>query len=942
MEPAAARPNASGQASGQYNVNNPGNPSRIGPFHLLMANDTPVLQGVTLGQRNTSLRPDPVPILPRQVADSRIPAPSNTNFTPTRRQQQEYSPQVPDCYSQYTPECSAIYTAKPSELKYQVHWLLDPSKDTEKECPLSIAIRQSANPSSNQQEYAAYQQLHNVFIPELMKMAGKRDDENWINYQDGYGFTPLMNAAVHGVLSCIEPLIDAGATPLWERGSTALHEALSEEKYSWGGTRYEVLQTLLSALKKKSPGQLVGLINKKLSPDKARTFKNVLPQMMRRLQSENTVLHQLVRRGNGIGAQEVIKLTKLLLEFGADPMVENGEGKTVFEYAWSERDKKGRQDIVQAILNNMPVNSLCNILAQPCAMPFELQIKIQTLINQRVDANVGRVKPQASALVSYVPRGLQITRGQQGLPQYPLTRLPVQTTDPCLPLPVVEQNDQEFSVEPKVELPIPEPFISMDSFQRPVAPEESKYAVDIKPTRTLIQQPADAGIGGGSGTPEAYSLLMSAQQTALLNGALSANHIQPRFPVGEMIGSHTGSDVHGADTALTANHPLSSTVAFDDYDSSRYVEMMDDIGGPAIAQELITLLGDFLDQNPAGLDQPTALSLSNNIDAWNDQPATSSVADSMIKTESSVSLLTHEGKDKSTFDNPFVKVEPWEVTDQPLTDYESMPSCSTYWAEPKAPTTPVPDATSSGSTTSFSEKFSEKDSDSESLYSDGDTHSEVSMSVNSSFPDMVNAYQGQLIERQAMIKARRLSELVDGMSDPARPAVDIHSPQYAPPVSPVSSANDSDREDIPFFPAIIPTVVQPQKRRRSRTVEFAGNIERKCRKTSGKQGKGILDFLIKELDKEKSERIKGLKWHSKQDGIYIREQKANAELARRWGDYKSNPGMTYEKFARALRGYYGTARSQGQIEHLTCGLDGTSEGNLRSKYFRIHLKKQKV
>lgn len=937
MEPAAARPSA----SGQY-VNNPANPSRIGPFHLLMVNGTPVLQGVTLGQRKMSLRPGPVSILPRQVADSRIPVPSDTNFTPTRRQQQEYSPQVPDCYSRYTPECSAIYTAKSSELKHPVHWILDPSKDTEKECPLSIAIRQSADLSSHQQRYVACQQLHNVFIPELMKMAGKRDDENWINYQDEYGFTPLMNAAVHGVLRCIEPLIDAGATPLWEHGSTALHEALSEERCSWGVTRYEVLQTMLSALKKKSPGQLVGLMNKKLSPDKASTFKNILPEMKKKLKSENTVLHQLMRRGNGIGTEEVIKITKLLLEFGADPMVENGEGKTVFEYAWSERDDKGRQDIVQAILNNMPVNRLCNILAQPCAMPFELQIKIQTLINQRVNVNAGRVKPQASALVPCVPQGLQISRGQQGLSQSPLARLPVRTIDPCLPLPVVKQNDQEFSAEPKVELPIPETFIPMDSFQRPVAPEESKYAVDINPTQTLIQQPADAGVGGGSGTPEAYSLLMSAQQTALLNGALSANHIQPCFPVGEMTGSHTGSDVHGADTALAANHPLSTAVSFDGCDSSKYVEMMDDLGGPAIAQELLTLLGDFLNRNPTALDQPTALSLSDNIDAWNDQPATSTVADRMIKTESPVSLFTHEGKDKGTFGNPFVKVEPREVADQPLTDYESMPSCSTHWAEPKAPTTPVPEATSSGSTTSFSENVLEKDSDSESLCSDGDTHSEVSMSVSSSFPDMVNACQGQLTERQAMIEARKLSGLVDGMSDPARPAVDIHSPQYAPPVSPVSSANDSDREDIPFFSATIPTVVQPQKRRRSRTVEFAGNIERKCRKTAGNQGKGILDFLIKELDKEKSERINGLKWHSKQDGIYIREQKANDELARRWGDYKRNPRMTYDKFARALRNYYGSTDSQWQIEHLTCGLDGTSKWNLRSKYFRIHLKKQKV
>ncbi|KEI72033.1 ETS domain-containing protein [Endozoicomonas elysicola] len=935
MEPAAARPNASGHASGQYNVNNPGNPSRIGPFHLLMENGTPVLQGVTLGQRNMSLRPDPVPILPKQVADSRIPVSSNTNFTPTRRQQHEYSPQVPDSYSQHTPECSAIYTAKPSEVKHPVHWILDPSKDTEKECPLSIAIRQSANPSSNQEEYATYQQLHNLFIPELMKMAGKRDDESWINYQDEYGFTPLMNAAMHGALRCIEPLINAGANPLWERGSTALHEALSEEKHSWGGTRYDVLQTMLSALKKKVPGQLVGLMNKKLSPDEASTFKNLLPEMKKKLKSENTVLHQLMRRGNGIGAEEVIKLTKLLLEFGADPMVENGEGKTVFEYAWSERDNKGRQDIVQALLNNMPFNRLCNILAQPCAIPFELQIKIQTLINQRVHANVGRVNQQAPALVPCVPQGLQISRGQQGLSQSPLTHLPVRTTAPCLPLSVVKQNDQEFSAEPKVELPIPETFISMDSFQRPVAPEESKYAVDINPTRTLIQQPADAGVGGSSGASEAYSLLMSAQQTALLNGAMSANHIQSCFPVGEMTGSHTGSNVHGADTALAAHHPISATVSFDDYNSSKYVEMMDDVGGPAVAQELLTLLGDFLDQNPTALDQPTASCLSNNIDAWNDHSAQSTVADSMIKTESSVPLLTHEAMDKGTFDNPFVNVEPWEVTDQPLTDFESMPSCSTHWAETKAPTTPVADAISSGSTTSFSAK----DSDSDSLYSDGDTHSEVSMSVNSSFPEMVNAYQGQLTERQAMIKARRLSELVDDMSDPTRSAVDVHLPQYAPPVSPVSSANDSDRDDIPFFPAIFPTVVQPRKRGRPRTVELAGNIERKCRKTSEKQGKGILDFLVEELDKEKSVRIKGLKWHSKQDGIYIREQKANAELARRWGDYKNNPGMTYDKFARALRGYYGNTRNQGQIEHLTCGLDGTSEENLRSKYYRIHLKK---
>ena len=145
--------------------------------------------------------------------------------------------------------------------------------------------------------------------------------------------------------------------------------------------------------------------------------------------------------------------------------------------------------------------------------------------------------------------------------------------------------------------------------------------------------------------------------------------------------------------------------------------------------------------------------------AWNDHNAASIFSDSMIRTESSVSLLNHEGKDKGPFDNPFESVEPWEVADQPLTDYELMSSCSTHWAEPKAPTPPVPDAISSGSGTSFSAK----DSGSETRYYDGDTHSEVSMSVNSSVSGMVNFYQGQLTERQAMIKAKRLSQLLDGI-----------------------------------------------------------------------------------------------------------------------------------------------------------------------------------
>ncbi|USE33842.1 ETS domain-containing protein [Endozoicomonas sp. SCSIO W0465] len=755
MEPAAQS-----YASEYYYPDNSALPPHSEPVQPVITNDISTLQGATLGQRNINKLSQPVAALPGLASENKgsnpETAPGNPDFNAAQLHSVKSAPQVNNSDIENKPESQlASNNVKALKVNYPVPGILDPARDSDKEneCTLSLVIRQSCEVdllnSKEQEDSWAF--LKNVAIPELQRLITISSDESWIahladwvNFQDDYGFSPLMNASRHGVLPCILLLISAGATPLRERGSTSLHEVLSEEKHFGGISRYEVLQTLLSALKQKVPDQLIEVVNKKFNPCYGKTIKKRLVEMKEKLDSENTVLHQLMKGNNGIDIEEIITLAELLIESGADPMIQNGKGWNVFEYACSERSQDFYK-IFQTIINKIPIDKLDRILLQTARIPACMQIVLKSLIRKRkIDAmdNASAVRPQQAMNDSAIPS-----------PQ---------------PSPVQNSNVQIAMNQPLATGGM-EGYQVPAGIQTPASPAEAANPSLSEPLNTNPLAPA-------------WPLLISSQ--------------------GQGMPTVSGSFSGGIGASVVATR-----------EPERFSEMVS-------GHETVT---------PSVSDDPEFSDLLDE----------------------------------------FLKDEPLPV----------------LW---------------------------------------GSSHHSFDSGSN------VTAVQDC-----SGISLFGLSEQTNNVSESITSEAGVQSLEYEPEVSPVSRVDKKEADSL--LPFTVTNVRKPGKMERTRSVKVAPGVEKSRRRCLSKRSRsGVIDFMIAELNRGDSKRVEGLRWHDPDKRIYIKEQIANVELARRWGVAKNNPGMNYEKFARAIRGRYVPDSSGRVIEHLNCGLDGTSKLDDKSVYYRIH------
>lgn len=924
MEPAAAQSSGSGYYPGISAL-----ASRSGPYQLVVTNGNATLQSFSFGHRRINALNEPVALLPKPVTenwgDSHEASPVNPGFPAPKLYQTGSSPLVNTRYLDFKPQLLPTNNdVNPQVLSYPVPKLLDPGDDPENESPLSIVIRKLGEDDfvDSKEQLSAFEFVKHQAIPELKQMIAKLGDDNWrirfvewVNFQDEYGFSPLMNASRHGALPVIPLLIRLGATPLREYGSTAFHEALSGEKSAWGATRYQVLETMLVALKQKAPGELAEAINKKLNPFQAGHFEKVLREMKGKLKLENTALHQLMEGGNGIEIDELLTLVQLLVEYGADPMIENGKGRTVFGYVHSERFSD-RQKIFQSIINNLSVDALNRIRCQIARLPSGLQIELQALINKRtslVKGNACAVRPHQAVSVS----GRLPT--PQSLPM-PSIRVPPPMSQPHFSTGEKRGDEASEWLPRGRSTVVPRSVFSESVWNRPVAP--------VRPMFLSSQslQPVPDSSSGVMATASAEQDENQMAYTRQIGQGLNTPAVRTLPPV---MSTNSFADAF-INPAVTSTQSSASSMI---YESGHFSEMVSDFGQEAPSggdPELNALWDDLFRDEPLPACNPTVPGLQEGM-----------------------SLVSSEGKTSATPSRPFLQQAPMSGSDV----YEQLATASD--GLPLAGFMPGTsyDSFYSGSNTGTIQKmvdtsFSlmndplkidhtafEKGSAPESLEFSSDSDSEVPANANSRFPGNVNCYEGRsLTDRQAVLQARRLSELESDVSEPAAFMPGIQTPQYEPPVSTVCSADHSNHNDYSLLPVMVANDSQPRRRGRPRNVEAVAGVERTPRRRSGRQGIAIIDFIISELDKGESQRVKGLRWYDRSKGIFIKERKANDELAGRWGGIKGNDDMNYEKFARAIRNHYSTDSSGRRIEHLIYGPDGTNEGRQRSDYYRIYWK----
>lgn len=492
--------------------------------------------------------------------------------------------------------------------------------------------------------------------------------------------------------------------------------------------------------------------------------------------------------------------------------------------------------------------------------------------------------------------------------------------------------------------------ISETGFNKPVATVKPMSAVNISFTGNQIQQAVASNIRGGAGTSVASSFFMSTQQVDLPNMGLPPHYVEQSMCVpienmnpmskasafqntGKMFESGKAADAFDiAFTAPVTNSPVLTERSIV-FSPNSYSEMVSDFGTSALNfsspdQELSDLLDRFLAEEKAAVT-----SVCESTNSGNNQARPSIKADCALKAEPASEMLTQATGWVGIFNAPLSSVVPELYADQTLIKAEPGSSCSTPYTVSKAPATP--DAISVGSATSYSEE----DSGSESLRSDDDSSFVLSASVNNSYSNTGNVYQGQkLTDRQAIAQVRRLSLQCEDTPESVMPVLEKPSPIYAPPVSPVSSA--SDNEELLSFETKSLTGVLSRKRGKPKKVKFTNEVKRRYMQTSVDPGKRIIGFLLRELNKKKSKRV--IHWANEDKGIYIKKQAGNDELSRRWGVQKNNPTMTYEKFHRALRVHYQKGDQPGVIKHLTQGPDGELKSNPKSPYYQIDLEHKKV
>ncbi|WP_211826758.1 ETS domain-containing protein [Kistimonas asteriae] len=284
-----------------------------------------------------------------------------------------------------------VYVEPTSVDSYDIPIFLDPrlDKSGENECNLSAAIRQSCSHPVDTYDAESNQALIE-YLCRLNQLATVRHGKGprwnlqqitWVNQHDVYGNTPLKYAARYGVLSAIKPLITAGATPLREIGKTSLHEALFQNKRYTDVTRIQVLQEILVALHDVAPDSLGDVINKyAVELPKYDDGKIITDVCL--LQKRGYTVLQAVLGDTSINLPKTQELVRLLLYFGANPLLLNEKDETAIDMACEFEDLE-QTTILQDLLNAVPTSELDRIKVSPKHQTRAQMETIQTKINIR-------------------------------------------------------------------------------------------------------------------------------------------------------------------------------------------------------------------------------------------------------------------------------------------------------------------------------------------------------------------------------------------------------------------------------------------------------------------------------------------------------------------------------------------------------------------------------
>ncbi len=274
---------------------------------------------------------------------------------------------------------------------YEIPFFLDPRRDKsgENECNLSVAIRQSCSHPVDTDDTLSNQALME-YLPSLNQLATVRHGKGprWnrqqitrMNQHDAYGNTPLNYAARYGVLSAIRPLITAGATPLREIGKTSLHEALFQKKRYTDVTRIQVLQEILVALLDVAPDSLGDVINK-YALELPKDDEGKIRTDVCLLQKRGYTILQTVLGDTSINLPKTQELVRLLLYFGANPLLPNEKDETAIDMA-CDFENLDQTTILEDLLNAVPAAELDRIKVSPKHQTQAQMETIQGTINIR-------------------------------------------------------------------------------------------------------------------------------------------------------------------------------------------------------------------------------------------------------------------------------------------------------------------------------------------------------------------------------------------------------------------------------------------------------------------------------------------------------------------------------------------------------------------------------
>ena len=270
------------------------------------------------------------------------------------------------------------YKAPTPITSYVMPALLNPRFDrtNENRSNLSTTIKGTSTPPANDENKACNQRLTDIVIPTLNQLAAEKEVQiprwviqltGWINQPDAKGYTALMYAAYYGVLPVIDPLIKAGATPMWEIGTTSLHAALNDKKKHTGATPYTVLEKILVTLHQTAPESVEYIINKSSFDAKDKKHKTVLHATL-----DGTIKNR----------QDIQALVRLLLHFGANPLTQNSDGKSAIDMACM-LGNLDKTSILRDLINAVPTERLDTIKESRQKFTFKQVSLIQDIINER-------------------------------------------------------------------------------------------------------------------------------------------------------------------------------------------------------------------------------------------------------------------------------------------------------------------------------------------------------------------------------------------------------------------------------------------------------------------------------------------------------------------------------------------------------------------------------